>query len=132
MIPQRWFSQPSPSRYWANPDRLNIAVVSVQVFWLQTASLFGDLRVPAGLHNDISVGLDSCTPQQLLALADQRASVGGISLKEGGQCQWHSDLEYQPLGGLPDIGKLDLQSPTKAQHCPATLAKPDCCDTRRT
>ena len=89
--------------------------ILLQVFWLQTGTLFGDLRIPQALHNAMPADLDSCEPQHLLALAEQRASIGTIRLDKD-ECQWHSDLEYQPLGGPPDIGKLDVQSPTKAQY----------------
>ena len=88
-----------------------------QVFWLQTKTLFGDVRLRAGTHEGLPSSLEQCDEAACAKLATQRASAGVIELTEGQSiCQWHSDLEYQPLGGPPDIGRLKLESKHQARY----------------
>ena len=95
------------------------------MFWLQTKTLFGDVRIKPGTHEGLTDSLDQCGEAACAKLASQRASAGVIELSEGDKvCQWHSDLEYQPLGGPPDIGRLELKSQHQARYRQLAYMRP--------
>ena len=103
---------------------MTLSAPRVQVFWLQTRTLFGDVRIRPDTHEGLPASLEQCDEGACAMLATQRASAGVIELTEGGAvCQWHSDLEFQPLGGPPDIGRLKLESQHQARYSlPAALS----------
>ncbi len=79
---------------------------TTQVFWLQTHSCFGDIRIPIdrvpclGHHS-----LDEVTEAAAVSLSHQQG-FGGITHVEGETCQWHRQIDYQPPNGSRDIGLL--------------------------
>ena len=86
------------------------------MFWLQTRTLFGDLRIKEGTHDGLPSSLPACDEAACAKLATQRSCAGVITLTEGeAVCQWHSDVDFQPLGGPPDIGRLKLESQHQAR-----------------
>jgi hypothetical protein len=73
---------------------------STQVFWLQTATLHADLRIPQPMP--ISGGD--------LELAEQ-AGFAGVTVVESDICQWHRLMDYQPVTGESDIGRMRFETP---------------------
>lgn len=65
------------------------------VYWLQTASAFVDIRIPAAPRRDR-------TP---LGLARQGGFAGWTELAAD-RCRWHRQIDFQPPSGRPDEGRL--------------------------
>ncbi len=76
---------------------------TTQVFWLQTTSGFGDIRIPA--QRPAVETLAALTPSQAIALSHQ-GGFAGITRLEGDRCEWHHAMDYQPFNGKADVGKL--------------------------
>jgi hypothetical protein len=76
---------------------------TTQVFWLQTTSGFGDIRIPAG-RPAINT-LAELTVPQAIALAHQ-GGFAGITRLAGDRCEWHHAMDYQPFNGKADVGTL--------------------------
>lgn len=78
---------------------------STRVYWLQTGSLYADIRIPAGRPAFDGIrSLDECSPEQLRWLAGQEGFAGCLHV-DGETCRWERALDYQPPG-LPDIGRM--------------------------
>ncbi|DBA89000.1 TPA: hypothetical protein ACH3X2_000218 [Trebouxia sp. C0005] len=75
------------------------------VFWLQTQTLFADLRIPVPVPAEGSRSLQECSEQQLLQLAQQQGFAGVTEVSDD-ICTWHRELDYQPKSGPPDVGKM--------------------------
>ena len=75
------------------------------VLWLQTHSLFADLRIPVPVPAEGCENLQECSEQQLLQLAQQQG-FAGVTEVCGDICTWHRELDYQPKGGPPDVGQM--------------------------
>lgn len=69
-----------------------------RVYWLQTDSLFADLRIPRP------------APQTAEELALQ-AGFAGVTEITGDLCQWHRAIDFQPPSGRADIGRMHFQRP---------------------
>jgi hypothetical protein len=69
---------------------------STKVFWLQTAQLFADLRIPRP------------RPQTPAELATQ-AGFAGVTEVTGERCQWHRAIDFQPPSGRVDIGRMQFE-----------------------
>ena len=76
---------------------------STLVFWLQTHSCFGDIRIPA--NRPAIASFDAVDEKAAIALSHQ-AGFSGIARLQGDICQWERALDYQPFTGVPDIGRL--------------------------
>jgi hypothetical protein len=79
---------------------------TTQVFWLQTHSCFGDIRIPLNRplcseHHSVY----ELSALEAIALSSQQG-FGGITHVEGSTCQWHRHIDYQPPNGSRDIGLL--------------------------
>ncbi len=68
-----------------------------RVFWLQTASLHADLRIP-----DVA-------PMTLAQRTGQKG-FAGITEVRGDHCQWHRVVDFHPDSGA-DIGLMEFISP---------------------
>lgn len=80
---------------------------SSTVFWLQTARLHADLRLPAsGVEGGAELAL--CNAEQLLALAEQQG-FAGLTQVEDELCCWHRLMDYQPVSGRADVGLLRFE-----------------------
>lgn len=83
---------------------------STQVFWLQTTSGFGDIRIPSG--RPALTTLAALTTSQALELASQSGFAGITRLEgdgeafQGNRCEWHHAMDYQPFNGKADVGTL--------------------------
>lgn len=87
-----------------------------RVFWLQTPTLFADLRIPA--TRAVTAGrsrLDEYGCDELVALAQQDGFAGRTALA-GDRCSWHREIAYQPPTGLPDEGRLALHGDEIVEH----------------
>jgi hypothetical protein len=79
---------------------------TTRVFWLQTHSCFGDIRIPIDRVPCLGqLALDELTEAAAIALSHQQG-FGGITHVEGETCQWHRRIDYQPPNGSRDIGLL--------------------------
>jgi len=81
-----------------------------QVFYLQTSSCFGDLRLPSD-RPDLKLkqaSFSSLTRDNALALSRQQG-FAGIAQFEQGQCQWVRYIDYQPPQAVRDVGLLHWQ-----------------------
>lgn len=79
-----------------------------QVFYLQTSSCFGDLRVPIDRPDLKHSSFTSLTQKDVAALTRQQR-FAGITQFEQGQCQWLRYIDYQPPQPIRDIGLLHWQ-----------------------
>jgi hypothetical protein len=76
------------------------------VYWLQTAQLHADIRIPH--PPTTSASLATCSQAQQLDLCEQ-AGFAGLTLVEGDICQWQRLIDYQPPGAAPDIGRMHFE-----------------------
>jgi hypothetical protein len=77
------------------------------VYWLQTASAFADIRIPAGRPGLGDVA-SPFSDAQVRWLARQGGFAGWAEL-HGDRCRWHRQIDFQPPTGLPDEGRLRWQ-----------------------
>lgn len=71
------------------------------VWWLQTGSLYADLRQPHGLRPG-----KRSTPQQL---ALQQGFAGALEV-QGDVLTWHRWLDFQPPSGVADVGRVHFEN----------------------
>ena len=76
---------------------------TTQVYWLQTASGFADIRIPA--ERPAVESLVGLTPEQATGLS-QQDGFAGITRLIGDQCEWHHAMDYRSFTGKPDVGRL--------------------------
>lgn len=72
------------------------------VYWLQTASLYADLRVPDDTRP--CAGVAAASPAELARLARQQGFAGALAA-DGDVLRWQRWLDYQPPGP-PDVGRV--------------------------
>lgn len=84
--------------------------ISTTVFWLQTKTLFADLRIPTPAPAAACPGVEHCTQQQLQELAAQQGFAGTTQVV-GDICTWNREIDYQPKSGPPDVGKMAFVTP---------------------
>lgn len=95
---------PVPAHYLGVWQRTLLTTTSgvhdttTQVYWLQTASLFADLRIPVP------------APRSPAELASQ-AGFAGVTAIDGELCQWHRAIDFQPPSGRDDIGHMHFERP---------------------
>ena len=96
-------------------QRLSIETVdgtrdtTTQVFYLQTPSWYGDIRIPGNRPNLRAYSsLKELTYDDALALARQQGFSGTAAL-DNDVCQWHRYIDYQPPSTIRDIGRLSWQ-----------------------
>ena len=84
---------------------------STQVYWLQTPSLYGDIRVPAD-RPDFSGrrSLQDFDDTELAWLTRQKGFAGLLEA-EGDICRWHREVDYQPSTGEDDVGHMHFEGP---------------------
>lgn len=81
---------------------------TTRVWWLQTPTLYVDLRVPAERRSVPSRStLDAASDADLAALALQ-AGFAGQTWLDGTLCRWRREIDYQPPSGVPDEGRLRI------------------------
>lgn len=79
----------------------------VTVRYVQTPSVFGDLRIP-GDRPDVApaASLAELGDDQLAALAHQNG-FAGFTTVDGANATWHHEIDFQPAGGGADIGRIE-------------------------
>jgi hypothetical protein len=94
-------------RYGGAPD------TAVTVRYVQTPSVFGDLRTPSDRPAMPGASsLAELTDEQLAMLARQNGFAGTTTI-EGAQATWHHEIDFQPSGGGADIGRIEPAGPGK-------------------
>lgn len=83
-----------------------------EVYWLQTASLHADLRLPRPQALPPAASLETCSHAQQLALSEQ-AGFAGVTEVNDDICQWHRLIDFQPPGGPADIGLMHFETPER-------------------
>ncbi|QGZ31341.1 hypothetical protein [Stutzerimonas stutzeri] len=83
-----------------------------EVYWLQTAHLHADVRIPHPPTEAPAASLATCTHAQQQALCEQ-AGFAGVTDVQDDVCQWHRLIDYQPPGGPPDIGCMRFEGPDR-------------------
>lgn len=76
------------------------------VYWLQTATLYADIRVPAARRS--RARLAQCPESELGVLARQQGFAGALEV-EGNVLHWRRWLDFQPSGAL-DIGRVHFEN----------------------
>jgi hypothetical protein len=87
--------------------------ISTKVFWLQGSKYYADIRIPAGRPAFFGVdSLAKCTSEQTAWLAKQEGFAGEL-VQNGDRFHWIRDVDFQPPGGLKDIGRLRFADPSR-------------------
>ena len=98
------------SREWI--ERSGTRTSSFEVHYLQTPSVFADMRIPrdrtALAH---AASFADLTDRELLLLARQRGFAGNTSVA-GDIATWHHEIDFQPSDSSPDIGRLERADDT--------------------
>lgn len=79
---------------------------TTQVYWVQTPTLFADIRVPAARPDDAGkTSLADYDDAELSRLADQAGFAGSLRV-DGQICRWQRPIDYQPSRPTPDEGAM--------------------------
>lgn len=76
---------------------------STLVYWLQTGSLYADLRLPAER---------ACDDPQVLA---RQQGFAGLLKVDGNRLTWERWLDFQPLAA-PDVGRVHFEGEVLVEH----------------
>lgn len=87
--------------------RSGISDSETVVYWLQTPRLFADLRIPCNALPNLA--LDALSHAQHLALCEQKG-FAGVTQVDLDICQWHRKMDYQPVSGEEDIGRMHFET----------------------
>jgi hypothetical protein len=80
------------------------------VFWLQTSTWHGDIRIPTSRPSCAGRrSLHDCTHEELLGLARQQG-FSGVTRVEGDLCSWLRRADFQPPSRFEDIGRMEFES----------------------
>lgn len=116
----QWRDGPIPKPYLGLWRRLSFETgdglcdIDTTVFWLQSQSLYADLRIPANrpdMTGASSFGELNATA--LNALASQEGFAGTLQWKDDGEqsaCAWRRWIDFAPLDGPPDEGLMKAAS----------------------
>lgn len=89
------------------------------MLWLQTASHYGDLRIPAGridlTHREC---LADCSTEELVALAGQQGSAGICRLGNH-QAIWQAAMRFHAHDAWPEPGDLRRTGPCLMEFAPS-------------
>ena len=81
---------------------------TLDVHYLQTSSLFGDIRIPNERPKfRHTTSFADLTDQELRMLAQQEGFSGHTTI-DGAIATWHHDIDFQPPDGTDDVGRLEL------------------------
>jgi hypothetical protein len=93
--------------YYRGPD--GVEDTSGSVYWVQTNSLFADVRIPeAILRMQHHSGLGGYAKSELMSLATARG-FAGHAVVDKDICRWHRPIDFQPPSGFADAGRLRLE-----------------------
>lgn len=80
------------------------------VRYVQTRSLFADVRIPATRPHLAGRALADLDGDTLALLAEQQGFAGHVTA-DGHVCTWHRHLDFQPPAGVPDVGRCEPDGP---------------------
>jgi len=93
------------TREWI--ERKGVRTDLFDVHFLQTPSLFADVRIPRDRPSFAHAhSFADFTDAELLLLAKQRAFAGTTTVA-GALATWHHEIDFQPSDGSADIGRLE-------------------------
>lgn len=78
---------------------------SSQVYWLQTGSLYADIRIPPSRQPMRVPPREEQADHALPVLATQQGFAGTLEV-QGNALTWQRWLDYQPDTGVPDTGRV--------------------------
>lgn len=82
---------------------------STTVFWLQTQSLYADIRIPANRPKaPAENSFEPCRDADLISFAEMYGFAGTLTV-EGTICRWQRAIDYHPPGGPPDEAHFELE-----------------------
>ncbi|KJE91421.1 hypothetical protein CAOG_08618 [Capsaspora owczarzaki ATCC 30864] len=94
------------------------ADTTTQVFWLQTRTLFADIRIP--VPNKISGSAAAAAGRLYEQIARQKGFAGVTAITPAdtdngtpGQITWNRTIDYQPPTGMADVGYASFTTQTK-------------------
>lgn len=80
--------------------------ITTTVLWLQTATLYADIRLPAARPAfGRAASLATLSDDQARWLAMQEGFAGRLHL-DGDDAHWERRIDFRPLAGPPDEGRL--------------------------
>jgi len=83
------------------------------VHYLQTPSLFADVRVPIQRPSfSQATSFADLSDADLLLLAGQRGFTGHVTAVDD-TITWHHEIDFQPPDGTSDIGRVERLGPTQ-------------------
>ncbi len=89
---------------------------TTEVYWLQTHSLYADLRLPPGRPGFSGcTGVNDLDEEQLGWLAQQQGFAGRLRLDEN-VATWVREIDFQPPARVADVGRLDLRGARLVEH----------------
>lgn len=92
-----------------------VADHTTQVYWVQTPTLFADIRIPAGRPDGAGrTSLTDYSDDELLRLAGQEGFAGSLQV-DGQVCRWRRPLDYQPARLTPDEGAMFREGETLSE-----------------
>jgi len=97
------------TREWI--ERKGVRVSPFSVHYLQTPSVFGDMRIP--VDRPAFAGARSfadLSDADLRMLARQRGFTGPVTA-QGDTVTWHHEIDFQPPDPSPDIGRMERVEP---------------------
>lgn len=80
---------------------------TTKVLWLQTASWYADIRVPADRPGARGAGFGGYSDAELVSLARIQGFAGELSATDD-VCFWRRDLDHQPAGPIPDEARYTV------------------------
>jgi hypothetical protein len=87
-----------------------------RVYWLQTRSLYCDIRVPQPRPSfEGCMRLSDCDGMQLEWLARQQGFAGALEA-QGDECRWHRYMDFQPDTGQDDVGHMYFHDGLLIEH----------------
>jgi hypothetical protein len=86
-----------------------------RVYWLQTRSWYGDIRIPATRPARADTGFMAYGAEELFELAGMQGFAGRLTADET-TCVWRRDLDFQPPASSPDEGTYELDGSTMIER----------------
>lgn len=93
------------SREWI--EHSGVRSSALNVHYLQTSTLFGDVRIPSDRPKFAhAASFADLTNQELRVLAQQEGFFGYTTM-DGPIATWHHYIDFQPPDGTNDVGRLE-------------------------
>ena len=98
-------------------ERKGVRTSAFDVHYLQTPSIFGDVRFPIDRARfPRATSFADLTDSELHSLTRQRGFAGRTTVA-GDTSTWHHEIDFQPADGSPDIGRIErIDDSTMYEH----------------